>query len=81
MCTKHGTVLLAACAMLATSSLSISAAHAQGFGYIPSPALLRAAASRALFTGQTFMTRPNPITMRARVIIARFRGAESTRHR
>ena len=37
MCTKHGTVLLAACAMLATSSLSISAAHAQGFGYFLPP--------------------------------------------
>ena len=80
MCTKHGTVLLAACAMLATSSLSISAAHAQGFGYF----LPRPSTGHRLpgpITGQTFMTRPNPITMRARVIIARFRGAESTRHR
>ena len=39
MCTKRRTVLLAACAMLASSTLSISAAHAQGFGFFLPPPL------------------------------------------
>jgi hypothetical protein len=37
MCTKHGMVLLAACAMLAGSSATFSAAHAQGFGFFLPP--------------------------------------------
>jgi hypothetical protein len=37
MCTKHGTVLLAACALLAGSSATFSAAHAQGFGFFLPP--------------------------------------------